>query len=136
MATRVTITLDHAAINQLLTETTGATAERAALTTQRRVKSNITRARRVRTGAMRDSVRRRTTVKTRTVRTIQVYSDLHYTDYQERGIGPVYPVRAKALRFKPKGSNVFVFAARTRGFKGAWFFRDAANSVTPADFAR
>lgn len=64
----------------------------------------------------------------------KVYSDLHYTIYQEKGIGPVTPVRAKALRFKPKGSGQFVFAQRTKGFPGGHFFRNAMRSLSLQDF--
>lgn len=56
----------------------------------------------------------------------KVGSDLHYAKYQHEGVkGPVRPVRAKVLRFKPKGSNQYVFAKETKGFPGIFFLTRA-----------
>lgn len=44
-----------------------------------------------------------------------VGSAMPYMRYQETGTGPIFPRRAQALRFKPKGANFFVFAKKTRG---------------------
>lgn len=85
---------------------------------------------RTNTGAMQRSVK----IKKQADAWYKVYSDLHYTIYQEKGIGPVTPTRAKALRFKPKGSGSFVFAMRTRGFDGGHFFRRALRSLRLPDF--
>lgn len=67
--------------------------------------------------------------------TARVGSPLHYAIYQHEGVaGPVYPRRAKVLRFKPKGSSSFVFARRTSGFRGVRFLTEAVGRLTPADF--
>jgi hypothetical protein len=42
-----------------------------------------------------------------------------------QGHKAIYPVRAKALRFRPKGSRTWVFAKRTRAVKGVPYLRDA-----------
>lgn len=102
--------------------------QRAARATQKRVRANM--APRTNTGAMQRSVK----IKKQADAWYKVYSDLFYTYYQEKGIGPVHPVRAKALRFKPKGSGSFVFAMRTRGFQGGHFFRRAMRSLSIRDF--
>lgn len=65
---------------------------------------------------------------------VEVGSPLFYAIYQEKGIGPVVPVKAKVLRFQPKGSSTYVFASRTKGFPGAYYLTRAIRSLTVADF--
>lgn len=103
-------------------------AQRGARQTQKRVRRNMVP--RTDTGAMSRSVK----IKKQASGWYKIYSDLHYTIYQEKGIGPVTPVKAKALRFKPKGSGKFVFAQRTRGFSGGHFFRNAMRALSIRDF--
>lgn len=130
------IRIDKRQVELLLSDVTDASAGRAARRVQQRVTRNITASGRVRTGAMRDSIRSRRVSHTPAQTTYDVYSDLPYTMFQEEGIRPVYPVRAKVLRFKPKGSNTFIFRPRTKGFKGAHFFRQARAAVTLDDFLK
>jgi len=66
--------------------------------------------------------------------TYQVRSDLDYTVFQEGGIGPVHARPGHVLRFQPKGSAVFIFRPRTKGFKGGHFFRDAERAIRFTDF--
>lgn len=107
-----------------------AAVRRAANTTQRRARQNLIRSGRVNTGDLVRSIK----VTQTGIQRYNVGSDLRYAGFQERGIGPVVPVRAKALRFKPKGSNVFVFAQRTRGFEGARYMAKAYLSLRAHDF--
>lgn len=44
----------------------------------------------------------------------EVYSGVDYVEHVIRGHGEIVPVRAKVLRFRPKGSGQFVFAHRVR----------------------
>lgn len=97
---------------------------------QVQVKSNIASAGRIDTGAMYNSINTDQLSES----DVKVFSNKFYAIYQEKGIGPVYPVKAKALRFKPKGSSSFVFAARTKGFDGAHFFGDTVRDMTVDDF--
>lgn len=59
----------------------------------------------------------------------EVRTSVPYAVYQEYGVGPFGPKRAKALRFKPKGANGYVFAKRVKGFKGAFFYTKAIRSA-------
>ena len=129
-ANRVRVNLNHPKAMAYIRERGRASVLRAAQTTQRRARANLARSGRINTGALTQSIDIRVTGPMR----YSIGSDLPYAIYQEKGIGPVYPVRAKALRFKPKGSNVFVFAQRTRGFEGAHYMRKAYRSLTVADF--
>jgi hypothetical protein len=50
------------------------------------------------------------------------------------GVGFIYPKRAQYLRFRPKGSNTFVFARRVRGVKPGHFLKRAAAATKLKDF--
>jgi hypothetical protein len=43
---------------------------------------------------------------------VEVGSDLPQATFHRKGHGVIRPVRAKALRFKPKGSQRFIFVKR------------------------
>lgn len=124
------IYLDEDKLARMIDKERERAVERASEKTEQRVKDNIISSGRVDTGKMHDTIRSAPASRFVT----NVLSDLHYTIYQEKGIGPVTPVKAKALRFKPKGSGSFVFAMRTKGFPGAFFFQRAFNSILLQDF--
>lgn len=110
---------------------------RAAGKTRDRAKQRITKAGRVDSGAMRQSVRAEEHSFSQTRCTWRVGSGLFYFIYQEKGVdGPVYPRRAKVLRFQPKGSSGFVFARKTKGFPGGHFLTGALRDLTRADFGK
>lgn len=134
MAQKKLVTWDRRAIRKLTGEGTQVVSRRAAIRVRDRARDNVTAAGRVNTGAMRDSIRVYPVYSHPEASSFEVGSVLPYTNYQEFGIGPVFPVTAQVLRFKPKGSGVFVFAAYTRGFKGAHFMRKAWRSITVRDF--
>ena len=49
---------------------------------------------------------------------VEVGSDLPQATFHRKGHGVIRPVRAKALRFKPRGATRFVYAKRVRAVKG------------------
>ena len=111
--------------------------ERASNRVRDRARRNLRAAGRHDTGALGRSIRvTKMPTSTPMKPKFSIGTNLHYAKYQEWGIGPVTPKRAKVLRFKPGGSNTFVFAMRTRGFKGAHFMRDAYRAITTKDFLR
>lgn len=132
--TRVDINLDRAKIKQMLHSTSNNAARRAAYATRDQAKRNLTTSGRIDTGRLRDSIRASRKRTRGTTVTWSVGTPLQYGLYQEKGIGPVTPVKAKALRFKPKGSNTFVFAQRTKGFSGAFYLKRAYQSIKVSDF--
>jgi hypothetical protein len=111
-----------------------AAAARAARVTRSRARAAIRAKDRYRTGHMIYSMgyQRRGGISLKTV--YEVGSPLRYMDYQEFGTGPIYPVRAKALRFMPKGGTVYVFARRTKGVPAGRFMREAQRQLTSRDF--
>ena len=65
---------------------------------------------------------------------VQVFSNLHYAIYQERGTRGSVARPGRMLRFKPKGSSTYVFAKRTGPVPATRFMERALNSLTSADF--
>ena len=106
------------------------TASRAAAVTQMRVKEGIAATDRIRTGSMLNSVHIREVGPAH----FEVRSDEFYAYWQEHGRGPVRPIRAKALRFQPKGLNAFVFAKYVRADPGGHFYRRALARLSRRDF--
>lgn len=131
----VKVVLNPALLNPFLVDVTNASARRAAGRVKVRAGLNVMAAGRVRTGALAagftmrkvDSIQPHTT-------TYQVSSTIPYAGFQEEGIGPQQAAPGKVFRFKPKGSGIFVFARRTRGFKGGHFLRNAYRVLTTGDF--
>lgn len=61
----------------------------------------------------------------------RVLTDVPYMRYQETGTGPIYPKKAKMLRFVPKGGNHFVFAKKTKGVPETKYMRTALKMACP-----
>lgn len=131
---RVKVTLHKSRINPMLYRHSDMCGRRAAEKTRDRARRNLVSAGRMDTGRLYRSIRARKSRAKGTTVTWNVGTPLQYGLYQEKGIGPVTPVKAKALRFKPKGSNVFVFAQRTKGFSGAFYLKRAYQSIKVSDF--
>lgn len=132
--THVTVRLDKTKVNSLLYQVTDKGARKAAERTRDRAKAGIVAAGRVDTGRMLNGIRvtKGSTTPTRTE--YRVGTSVPYAGYQEEGIGPVVARRGGVLRFRPKGSSVFIFRPRTRGFPGAHFMRNAYRSLSLRDF--
>lgn len=128
------ISWNQAEFNRILEQQTVPQAVwRATGKVRDRAKANITGAGRVDTGAMRNSiVGRRVRTGNQEVR-YQVGSDLDYTIFQHEGTqGPIYPRRARVLRFN--GKSGVVFAKSVSGVQGVPFLTNALKSLTVADF--
>jgi hypothetical protein len=107
---------------------------RAAGKVRDRAKVNITKAGRVETGAMRNSIVGRRMRGGKAGVWYEVGSDLPYAIFQHEGTkGPIVPRRAKVLRFKGAGGS-YVFPKQVRGVTAAPFLTDALKSLTVNDF--
>ena len=133
-ASKVRVVLDRAMINSMLTEYAGATAKKGADSCRERVRSAITSAGRVDTGAMRSNISIRPTKSTGTVQSYSVSANAPYASFQNDGTRAHGPVSAQFLVFKPKGSNTMVFAKKVRGVTAARFMEKALAGMTLADF--
>jgi hypothetical protein len=56
---------------------------------------------------------------------VRVGTNVAYAWVHHQGRGPVYPVRARALRFRPKGSRRFIFRRSVGPAEGTFFLRRA-----------
>lgn len=127
----VFLRLNRPAIGAMLQNTAGAAVRQAAYVTRGRARANLQAAGRNATGRLMSSIDAREAGPFQWT----VGSPLHYAIYQEEGVaGPVYPVRAKVLRFRSKQTGQIVFARSTRGFPGAHYLRDAYRALSAADF--
>lgn len=126
----VRVVLDHQRINRYIAEVTDMSAKRAAEVTQRRAQQNAP----VDTGRLRDSIKvyKRTTAPPMT--TYDVGPTVEYGLYQEKGTRGSVARPGGVLRFKPKGSGVFIFRKRTGPVRARHFMRDAYRRLTVKDY--
>lgn len=132
----VTIKLDPALLNPFLQGVTDASAKRAADRVAARANANVRAADRVRTAALAASyaARQSRNAQGQFQSGFEVGSPLAYAPIQEDGAGPSVARPGHVLRFMPKGSNVYIFRKRTKGFSGAHQLRDAYRQLGLADF--
>jgi hypothetical protein len=112
-------------------------ARKAAFRARDRARANLVTSGRMDTGALHRSLTVTKVPLTSVPAKVSysVGSPLKYAVYQERGTRtPIVPRRAKFLRFKPKGSQVFIFRRWVRGIAGVHFLRRAAEATTVKDF--
>ena len=132
----VKVKLDYTKINPFIVNVTDLSSKRAAQRVAARANANVIAKDRVRTKALSKSY---TAKQSRNLRGqyqsgYDVGSPLFYAGWQEDGIGPVIPRKASILRFKPKGSSVYIFRPRTAGFPGAHQLRDAYRMIGLQDY--
>jgi hypothetical protein len=133
--TTVTFTIDQRAVDLLIEDVGTSSARRAAQRTRDRARQNLAAAGRIDTGDLSRSIGYWLTRRSGRVVSFDVGSPLDYAGHQEHGTRGSVARPGHYLRFKPKGSNVFIFRKRVQGFPGAHYLRDAINSVSASDFA-
>lgn len=116
-------------------DTTQAAARKGANQARERVRQNIYKAGRVDTGKMARGlvVEAGRSSGYRTL--YRVRATTPYYRFQEDGTRAHGPVKAKYMRFKPKGSSTFVFARWVRGVTPGRFMRNAIAQMRAEDFA-
>lgn len=137
---KVRITWNEAEFRRILdTQTVPQAVWRAAGKVRDRAKRNITR---VNTGALRNSITAQRLRGGKAGVWYEVGSNLPYAIFQHEGTpqsnpgGLIYPRRATVLRFKPKGSNTYVFAKKVHGIQGTPYLTDALRSLSISDFGK
>ena len=130
----VRYSIDSRKINKISKEINYKSAEKAANIVVMNARDNLVKAGRYRTGALLLSLKAKTVLRANGRVAFLVGSDMPYAVFQEKGVGPFGPKRAKVLRFKPKGSGAYVFARYVKGFKGAFYFKKALAKVNIRDF--
>lgn len=135
MSASVRIKWNNPAIKKVTKDVAEQSVARAAGRTRDRAKTIIHQAGRVDEGSLANSLYSKRLGFVDGGYAYEVGSELPYAIYQHEGVkGPVYPRRAKVLRFKPKGSNEYVFARSTKGFKGVPFLEKARAMLTMEDY--
>lgn len=132
---RVRTRLYKHALVSIVGDVSDHSVRKAATVAAHRARNNIYQLGRVNTGRMAKGIRvRESPTSTPIRRRMQIVSEAPYTRFQEFGTRAHGPVRARFLRFKPKGSNTFVFARWVRGVTPGRFMRRAIDSIRVTDF--
>lgn len=132
---QVRFTMDPSQTNVVVGGITADAAYKAAQAARARMRINIQSDGLMDTGKLLNSVELNSTMERGTLRpAYTVGSPLEYAKYLEHGTRAHGPVRAKYLRFKPKGSSTFVFAKWVRGVRAYRFARQTANEMTVHDY--
>lgn len=131
----VRIRIDHPTMRAHVGKLSRAAVERGAAKAEERYRANIRTTDRINTGEMVNSVQQRDVPGRSPMQpAIAVGTPVSYAKYQEFGTRAHGPVRAKYLKFKPKGSSSFVFAKWVRGVRPARFAQNALDMMRPTDF--
>lgn len=132
----VSIKWDESAFRELNENgVVGAAVAKAAQRIRNQAVLIISKEGRVNTGKLRQSIHAQKISATATEVVWEIASRLPYSGYQHEGVqGPIYPRRAKALRFKPKGSGVYIFAKSVKGFEGIYYLKKPLEALTVRDF--
>lgn len=133
---RVRVRLDRSALQRVVHDAADRAAANGAEAALRYARQELVQAGRVNTGNLLASLVKVKVEDTGWRVRYLVGSPLEYAIYQEKGVGPIKPMTAQVLRFKPKGSSSFVFAHSTKGFEGAHYMQKAVNRVKLRDFLR
>ena len=131
----VRIRIDHPTMRAHVGKLSKTAVQRGATAAEERYRANIRATDRIDSGKMVNTVQQRD-VPGRSVMqpAIAVGTPVPYVKFQEYGTRAHGPVRAKYLRFKPKGSSSFVFAKWVRGVRPARFAQNALDMMRPTDF--
>lgn len=131
VGSNVTVQLFEDRIDMVVNQTAQKAVNRASITAMSRAKAMAP----TDSGKLRNSITRTlpAMVSRRTWSAI-VHSTLDYALYQEKGTRAHGPVRAKFLRFKPKGSRKYVYAKWVRGVPAQNYLKRAVESLRVSDF--
>lgn len=130
----VRLRIDHSRMESVVGGVTHDAVQQAAEISRDRYKANLRADDLINTGKLINSITTATVPRGALSPAVAVGSPLDYVKYPEFGTRAHGPVRAKALRFKPKGSSSFVFAKWVRGVKPYGFARRTLDQIRPNDF--
>lgn len=112
----VTTTLDTGRLSSYIYREIGGAVQKAGGWVRDEARAEITRAGRVDTGAMRQSITSETARHDGYQVTVRVTSRVPQARWQHEGTQQIIvPRRARVLRFRPKGGGPVVFARKVRG---------------------
>lgn len=132
----VRLRLDHSILTATVAPMAEAAVKRAAVTARARARANVSAAGLINTGDLHASMTYEPVPSAPDFPRYAVGSPLDYVKFPEFGTRAHGPVKAKALRFKPKGSKTFVFATWVRGVRPYGFMKQTLDEMRPTDFMR
>jgi len=129
------VTVDSAKLHRALTNIAEAASERAAKNLRQKIREEILLSGRVLTGEMMEKIdvdqavphgpkQRRWAVRPKTKQ----------FRFQDQGTRGVPYVKGRVLRFKPKGSGVFIFRMSTGPISPAYFLKKAKARMSASDW--
>lgn len=133
---KVKFTIREAGLRNISQQAARPAALRAAQVTRERARNNLSSAGRFHTGELDRSMEVRDITSNALHARFAVGSPTKQAGFNEFGTRAHGPVNAKFLRFKPKGSSVFVFAKWVRGVKPVRFMNRAFKSLTIYDYLK
>lgn len=126
--------INKAAISNIVGDMSKKAALRAAERVRDRARANIIASGRIETAQMLDGFTITDTTGDKKRPTYRIQNTKSYFRFQEQGTRGSTAKPGGALRFKPKGSSVFIFRKKTGPVTAGNFLRMAKEAATPADF--
>lgn len=133
---KITLNIREAQLREVAGTAARSAARRAAEVSRQRARNNLRAAGRFHTGELDRTIEVRDITSTYLHPRFAVGSPVKQAGFNEFGTRAHGPVTAKALRFKPKGSRVYVFAKWVRGITPVRFMRRALQSLTVYDYLK
>lgn len=130
----VTVTIDHPALRAAVSRISGEALAKAGVKSRERMKGFLIADDLINSGKLLSSIEVSQNPSLSLSPSILVGTPLEYAKYPEYGTRAHGPVRAKALRFKPKGAHAYVFAKWVRGVRPYRFAQKTLDMVRPSDF--
>lgn len=130
----IRLRLDLGALEATVAPMAHDAVQRAAVKATEGARQNIASDGLINTGKLANSIRWQPVPNAPLFPKYAVGSPLDYVKYPEFGTRAHGPVSAKALRFKPKGAQGFVFTTWVRGVRPYGFMRRTLDQMRPTDF--
>ena len=130
----VRLRIDHSTMSAVVGNITSKAVQKAGEVSRERYVANLRSDDLVNSGKLVNSITTAPVPRGILSPAVAIGSPLDYVKYPEFGTRAHGPRRAKALRFKPKGSSTFVFTKWVRGVRPYGFARRTLDQIRPTDF--
>lgn len=126
--------IDSAKLNRALKNMSDAASAKAAHKLRQRIRTEILASGRIDTGEMMERIDVHKTVPHPKQGRYRVVPKTKQFKFQNDGTRGSHAKPGRALRFKPKGSSVFIFRKKTGPIPAAHFLEKAKRRMTPHDW--
>lgn len=132
--TQILVTIDHPSLRAAVSTISREAVRRAGTIAKDRMRGNIIGDDLINSGRLLQSIEMMEENTNPVAPSVLIGTPLSYAKYPEYGTRAHGPVRAQALRFKPKGAHAYVFAKWVRGVRPYRFAQKTLDMVRPTDF--